>query len=271
MKKMFVFVILVMLLLSSCDNPSNVMNPSIDINTFDKLIIDAKRYEEEKTKWYKESIEEDIIEEIKAILSNAYLYNEGFFNEYYKNHSPEDYLKVMCLIGCFYKHDSYAADYYLMYENFNLYSKDTFVSLSYDTVINDNGTWYKDHPGDSPNEEKSTTTGKFNREDGTIYSASRDNTITVEYYGDFAIAHVERYDYDQGVYEWIDGTFYDEPASFIFKSFDELWYKGCQISHTFDKNFSSSIYYDEKNEQLYKAVGTDKAEDFYIIDIDRPD
>lgn len=100
-----------------------------------------------------------------------------------------------------------------------------------DMVSIKNG-FYAQHPEAQPQTTTTTQSGKFNNaEDGnSIYSSSRSTEHYAYYFGDFAIEYVDGYRYDSGRYEWSNGKFYDEPAS--WKSYTEhnLFYKGKEIS-----------------------------------------
>lgn len=95
--------------------------------------------------------------------------------------------------------------------------------------------YYTDNPNADPQPTERTVSGDFNNQyDGnSIYSSSRTNTVTCEYFGDFAMAIEEGSRYDGGRYEWVDGKFYDEPAHWVSFTDYELFYKGESVGERF--------------------------------------
>lgn len=154
------------------------------------------------------------IDEIEAIVA------EYSFPEFYQ---------FICDLSEFYN----AHNRYLAYEDYENVVKQylrvsdvkTYTVAELDLIESDD--FYKQYPSAKPQPETTTVSGKFFEDgDDKVETETRENTSTVTYIGDFAIEKVSGYNYDEGVYEWRNGEFIDEPAS--WKKFEKeyLWYKG---------------------------------------------
>lgn len=158
------------------------------------------------------------IDEVEAIVA------EYTFPEFYQ---------FICDLSQFYN----AHNRYLGYEDYESIVKQylrvsdvkTYTVAELDLIESDD--FYKQYPSAKPQPETTTVSGKFFEDgDDKVETETRENTSTVTYIGDFAIEKVSGYNYDEGVYEWRNGEFIDEPAS--WKKFEKeyLWYKGEPIT-----------------------------------------
>lgn len=89
------------------------------------------------------------------------------------------------------------------------------------------GDWYEKNPDSPPQTGVTEEHGGHNEgPDNIPVYESRDNVTTVSYYGDFAVEHIDGWNYYEGMYKWINGVFYDVPPSWKRVSETTLWYKG---------------------------------------------
>ena len=89
------------------------------------------------------------------------------------------------------------------------------------------GDWYEKNPNSQPQAGVTKEHGGYNSgPDNIPVYEDRENVTTVSYYGDFAVEHLNGWDYDEGMYKWINGVFYDVAPSWKKVSETTLWYKG---------------------------------------------
>ncbi len=143
-----------------------------------------------------------------------------------------------------------------------------FIKAAGDKVINLSAPetitkgYYIDNPDAAPqprNEEVKNST----------LSSYIKNTYTVTYLGDFAIEHAGEYKYDEGRYEWVDGVFYDEKASWVRHDTDRLYYKGKKILNDISADEKSiSLMSDYQNVYLIYTNAVETLQSHYYTNID---
>lgn len=115
-------------------------------------------------------------------------------------------------------------------------------------VLDENATtgYYIDNPEDNP--------GVSRQE---LYKNGMYDTYIVTHYGDFAIEESKTWSYDEGLYEWIDGEFYDVPES--YKQFDKklLYYKGHYLFAIESSNINCQLIYENSEQILIFEIDPD--------------
>lgn len=184
---------------------------------------------------------------------------------------PEFY-QFICDLSQFYD----AHNRYLVYEDYENIVKQylrisdvkMYTVAELDLIESDD--FYKQYPSEKPQPETTTVSGKFFEDgDDKVETETRENISTVTYIGDFAIEKVSGYNYDEGVYEWRNGEFIDEPAS--WKKFEKeyLWYKGELIT-----SLEEAITIAKYNGETYVVghyVGIEKIDDGVSLDFKNRD
>lgn len=147
---------------------------------------------------------------------------------YFENESPEKFFKgfgALCSSGLLKEEavdrildDCYQLDQLVTMESFK------------------NG-YYIINPSAQPQSGTKSKTGKFNNaaDGNSIYSSSRDDVYKARYYGDFAIEHIDGYHYNEGIYKWVGGKFYDVPARWDSYSEDNIYFKGSKLESKYLK------------------------------------
>ena len=106
----------------------------------------------------------------------------------------------------------------------DIYSAESIYKL-------DSGDWYDTHPGANPQPSSELVHGSRNvGPNNKVVYESREMTTTVDYYGDYAVSHLDGYWFNEGMYEWRNGTFYDVPSSWTKIYETGIWYKGEKIA-----------------------------------------
>lgn len=127
--------------------------------------------------------------------------------------------------------------------------------ISFDPQIKGKSDFYNNNPKAYPQAFSREVTGKFCDSNGeNITTQTRQQTLDVEYYGDFAIAHAYGSSYFEGRYEWSGGKFYDELPHWESYNSYELYYKGKSIYYRDDVS-TIDEFYDELLEVKVITVG----------------
>lgn len=118
-------------------------------------------------------------------------------------------------------------------------------------VLNENATtgYYIDNPEDEPGVSRQES-----------YKGSMKDTYIVTHYGDFAVEEAKTWYYDEGLYEWINGEFFDVPGSYKQYSKKTLYYRG---HYLFVMESNGKISDDFNNHLIYE-----NAEQILIFEID---
>lgn len=114
-----------------------------------------------------------------------------------------------------------------------LQSLDCSETSSFDINMKGKDGYYTQNPEANPQPFVKKVSGDFNDADNgnEVYSSTRQNVGTVEYYGDFAVLTVKGSAYKSGFYGWRNGEFIDNSPSWESFSYCELYYKGDKWYH----------------------------------------
>ncbi|MBR6822896.1 MAG: hypothetical protein IKM87_07010 [Clostridia bacterium] len=248
MKKVFVLFLFMILVLYGCsttdriDTFDKVGEEALDLIAFYKTADESDLYlrydywagQYVKTASFDKKIDSSL-KSISTVAKNS-MYKKEFFTEYINTHSIDDFVKYIYAMS----YVSYEWDYKkgeevreelrMIFDRFCEIADTGFEATSYDMIKNDDGTFYSENPKAEPQEETHIVRGKFNKPDGSIYYREVTGTTSVQYYGDYAIAHTNTYEYDEGTYGWYDGQFIDVPASFKPREYYVAYYKGFVIA-----------------------------------------
>lgn len=111
----------------------------------------------------------------------------------------------------------------------------------FDTSMKNKSGYYTDHPEAEPQPFTDESSGSFFDQNGENSSTqTKTNTGIVEYYGDFAVLNVTRYNYSEGSFEWVNGQLHDTLPHWNEIHFSELYYKGVRLIRTDTFNEISS-------------------------------
>ncbi len=111
----------------------------------------------------------------------------------------------------------------------------------FDTSMRNKSGYYTDHPEADPQPFTDESSGRFFNQYGEYISTeTATNTGIVEYYGDFAVLDVTRYNYSEGSFEWVNGQLHDTLPHWNKIHFCELYYKGVRLIHADTFNEISS-------------------------------
>lgn len=132
-----------------------------------------------------------------------------------------------------------------------------YETISFDVNMKGQDGYYTQHPEAEPQSFENEVEGSFNDSSNgnAIYSDTRKNVGTVEYYGDFAILSASGWSYNQGYYGWRNGEFIDIPASWQWFSYCDLYYKGKRIiwqADSLSDIVNSNIEFLDINGKLYQ-------------------
>lgn len=86
------------------------------------------------------------------------------------------------------------------------------------------------------------------------YNEIYTDSYVVHHYGDFAVEESITWYYDEGLYEWINGVFYDVPGHYATKKEVALYYKGNYVMMLPEnwKNYYDNVYIFETDKYIYK-------------------
>lgn len=178
--------------------------------------------------------------------------------EYISTHSGKDFLDLLIRLSSF--ADSMnikGGNISDLYEYFIKVEVKNVINLNHSTVKGNSGRYYVENPTAEPqpyigDEE----VGGFNDASNynEVYYESRQDSQTVKYYGDFAIATKVNWIYDKGRYEWFNGKFYDEPATWKRDVDEKVWYKGVELCYSDELNYGDIYLYDT-DDTLYIIDG----------------
>lgn len=262
MKKIVCVLVICLLMLSACSTTTQDK-----VQLFDEVCssIDELFSTDENGLHYALPNEDEIYEKIgKDLKTLGLIYDlsnkdivpigEEFVEAYLTTHTSEElfenYLKIYNFITHTYR-DNYG--YYTSWDNgfhqtaleeclcqrFNnllewiLQSFDYSEAASFDVNMKGKDGYYTQNPKAEPQPFVKEVSGDFNdaNNGNEVYSSTRQNIGTVEYYGDFAVLIVEGSTYKSGFYGWRNGEFVDNPPSWESFSYCELYYKGDKWYH----------------------------------------
>lgn len=161
-----------------------------------------------------------------------------------ENESADGYLELLKDLSSFSNQHTETEEevegYEKLYEYFIQAESEHIIELDINYLKNNQGTYYIDNPSAEPQSSNEAITGTFNdtKNGNEVYSERRTTSQTVTYYGDFAIVEGDNWHYDEGRYEWSNGKFYDEKASWNYSKSRALWYKGVEIYDVASDAFS---------------------------------
>lgn len=168
-----------------------------------------------------------------------------------EKYTPDRFFAIMmCIQHIMFLEEDYMPqsfiDNYIKTLGVDIYSAGNIYKLA------NSGDWYEKHPTADPQPSSKPVHGGRNvGPDNEVVYESKENKTTVSYYGDYAVSYLNGYSFDEGMYEWINGKFYDVPSSWSKFRETGMWYRGKKIAT--DNEYNSNKFF------LYEDT-------FYVID-----
>ena len=256
---LFMFITLFVSLLPnimSCSDESDFdfnskMDEWVSLLNFDGL-SESEIYEVEfgkNSKSYKEKVEA-VVKELKFEYSKAWDDNNGYpyrkeLKEYVKTCDLER-LMVAAHDSIIYYISSWSGDLYPSIYSY-IYSAvyeiypERFVKPDFENDVAVG--YYSANPTARPGVTRDEP-----------YDQYRTDKYVVYHFGDFAVEESKTWYYDEGLYEWINGVFYDVPGHYDTKKEVALYYKGNYVMFLPDnwKGYDENVYIFETEKYIYK-------------------
>ena len=199
------------------------------------------------------------ISKIKSLANKGFTLDEAFLTEYLNSHTLEelysDYREIRRNEGIVYSKgylpdkvvdwlEQISVDYWKALQDYY----DVEPTTLYKLYSTNSGTYYSEHPDAKPQAETSTVREvTYIDDNGKNHYETRENTTTVQYYGDYAVATVKTWSFGGGTYGWRNGTFVDIPDKWTCNETTQLYYMGSRV-------FSGSLS-DIRTEQILLVDG----------------
>lgn len=120
----------------------------------------------------------------------------------------------------------------------------------YDTITANTGLYYYEHPDAEPHESsKRVEAVTYIDDNGKEYYETKEDTVQVTYYGDFAIANITSWRFGGGNLGWRNGEFIDIADKWICEKEEKYYYKGTYL-------YTSDEDSDIKNQPILFIDGT---------------
>lgn len=183
--------------------------------------------------------QETYISKIKSLANKGITLDEAFLAEYLNSHTLDelysDYQEIDYNSGINYKElpdkvvnwlEQITADFWKSLQEYY----DVEPTTLYKLYSTNSGTYYSDHPDAKPQAETSTVKEvTYIDDDGKNHYETKENTTTVQYYGDYAVANEKTWSFGGGTYGWRNGTFIDIPDDWTCKEITEVYYMGKMV------------------------------------------
>lgn len=196
---------------------------------------------------------EEKLKELGVISGNAdaQKLDQTFVDSYLETHTKEEFLSNVLKLHIFlrdernYSHSFYDVrdpdwhDYEIVgceCQSLNALLRLAFEINGVETnglneSMKDTEGYYTGHPDAEPLPfEETHSTSVFDEHNVQMREETMTDTGIVEYYGDYAIQIITRYNYNQGFLGWVDGTYIDKPGGWEKIEFCKLFYKGQYIA-----------------------------------------
>jgi len=241
MKRIIAFLLLIIfcLNLNSCNSSKNdTLEQELPLTAvFDELVDFVSK----NSYTYNLNYAKSINKLIDSQSGKCYI-DEAFVTEYLNTHTKEDLINNLYIIQPalekYYdlnvdetKFDSLKAFNAIKDLVLSVINNAGFELKSIDFTNEDAQGFFIENSDKFPKLQTFERSGKFyNRSGENVHYQTKTYNIEYTYYGDFAIKKDSGYDYDPGIYKWIDGVFHDELPSWYYYETYCLYYKGTKIS-----------------------------------------
>lgn len=246
-------VVVVSILVSALGNTN-----SAKVNAFDEMLSKIPSIRSYSSS--QRDAVDDILEELGLDeKSTSCAINKAFIEEYLKTHSIEEFFSNLNTV---YKY--MCGQYGDVDENSSFYKMKTIITTATEVAnieimsvdFSNEGApgFYTEHTEEYPPIKTWEVEGKFYNSSGQdIRYETKPCQCEYTYYGDFAVMHGTGCSYDEGRYEWQNGTFYDELPSWNTYDTYCLEYKGQAIICGDD--FATSKFWSDAKSIKYFVVG----------------
>lgn len=212
---------------------------------------------------YNASERDDVNETLEKLgldeKSTTCAIDKEFIEEYLKTHSVEEFFDNLNVV-----YEYMCGQYGDVDEDRSFYKMKTIITTATDVAnieimnvdFSNEGAagFYTENAEEYPPIKTWEVEGKFYNSSGqNIRYETKPCQCEYTYYGDFAVMHSTGYSYDEGRYEWQNGTFYDELPSWNIYDRYHLVYKGQAILYGDD--FATSKFWSDAKSIKYFVVG----------------